>query len=124
MGAGLSRLPGPIEIFSSISQGKALTFRFVAAAEMSSGNSDQDALRSRRGRKPPRMRVVPRHGHDVQVTVTKTVEFDVDLRLGEGVAALPAKLGDEERGFEPSGLTKEEQRMRSLELQLKHDLEI
>jgi hypothetical protein len=91
---------------------------------MSSSNSDQDAFRSRRGRKPPRMRVVPRHGQDVQVTVTKTVEFDVDLRIGEGVAPVPAKLGDEECAFVSSGLTREEQRMRSLELQLKHDLEI
>jgi hypothetical protein len=70
------------------------------------------------------MPVVPRHGQDVQVTVTKTVEFDVDLRLGEGVAAIPRKLGDEECAFESSGRTKKEQCMRSLELQLKHDLEI
>jgi hypothetical protein len=67
------------------------------------------------------MHVTPRNG-DVQVTITKTIEFDVELHLERG----PAKQlrGDEESVLESRELTKEEQHMRSLERQLKHDLEI
>lgn len=87
------------------------------------GNSEQDSYPSRRGRRPPRMRAAP-HGRDVQVTVTKTIEFDVELRLGEVAPAMPRRMCDEESGSDMPELTKEEQRMRSLELQMKQDLEI
>jgi len=85
---------------------------------------DQDSHPSRRRRNPTRMRAAPRNARDVQVTVTKTIEFDVELRIGEGVTGVPQRLGDEESGSDMPGLTKEEQRIRSLELQLKQDLEI
>jgi hypothetical protein len=89
---------------------------------INSGDSDQDSHPSRRGRKPPRMHVMPRNG-DVQVTITKTIEFDVELHLGERGPAKQSR-GDEESVLESRELTKEEQHMRSLERQLKHDLEI
>jgi hypothetical protein len=70
------------------------------------------------------MRTAPRSGRDVQVTVTKTIEFDVELRLGEGRPALPMRMEDEECGSYSLELTEEEQQIRTLELQMKHDLEI
>ena len=71
------------------------------------------------------MRAAPRSGRDVQVTVTKTIEFDVELRLGEGRPGLPSrKEEDEESGSYSPELTQEEQQIRTLELQMKHDLEI
>ena len=70
------------------------------------------------------MRTAPRSGRDVQVTVTKTIEFDVELRLCEGQPALPMRKEDEESGSYSLELTEEEQQIRTLELQMKHDLEI
>ncbi len=70
------------------------------------------------------MRTAPRSGRDVQVTVTKTIEFDVELRLAEGRPALPMRKEDEESGSYSLELTEEEQQIRTLELQMKHDLEI
>jgi hypothetical protein len=86
--------------------------------------SDQDSYSGRRGRKPQGMQAAPRSGRDVQVTVTKTIEFDVELRLGEGRPVLPSTKGDQESGFYSPDLTQEEQHIRTLELQMKHDLEI
>jgi len=83
--------------------------------------SDQDSYAVRRGRKPQGMRAAPRSGRDVQVTVTKTIEFDVELRLGEGLS--PRKEDEESICYSPE-LTQEEQQIRTLELQMKHDLEI
>jgi hypothetical protein len=85
-------------------------------------NSDQDSYSLRRGRKPQGMRA--RSGRDVQVTVTKTIEFDVELRLGEGRPGLQERKEDEESGSYSPELTREEQQIRTLELQMKHDLEI
>jgi hypothetical protein len=82
--------------------------------------SDQDSYAARRGRKPQGMQAAPRSGRDVQVTVTKTIEFDVELRLGEG---RPRKE-DQESGYYSPELTHEEQQIRTLELQMKHDLEL
>jgi len=82
--------------------------------------SDQDP---RSGRKPRGMRAAP-SGRDVQVTVTKTIEFDVELRLDGGRPALPMRKEDEECGSYSLELTQEEQQIRTLELQMKHDLEI
>ena len=59
-------------------------------------------------------------GRDVQVTVTKTIEFDVELRPGGG----ERRAADEESEDYSSPLTEEEQQIRTLELQMKHDLEI
>jgi hypothetical protein len=122
MDTGLSHPPAPTEISSNISQGKTCLPLFTAVTTSLTDNSDQDSYPSRRKRRPPRMRAAP-HGRDVQVTVTKTIEFDVELRL-EGAPAVPRRMCDEESGSDMPELTKEEQRMRSLELQLKQDLEI
>jgi hypothetical protein len=70
------------------------------------------------------MRAAPQLGRDVQVTVTKTIEFDVELRLGEGRPGLEPGMEDEESGSYSPELTREEQQIRTLELQMKHDLEI
>jgi hypothetical protein len=66
------------------------------------------------------MQAIQRSARDMQVTVTKTIEFDVELRMGGGRRALP-RMADEESEF---ALTEEEQQIRTLELQMKHDLEI
>lgn len=80
--------------------------------------SDQDSYSTRRGRQPQGMQAVQRSGRDMRVTVTKTIEFDVELRLGRG------RRGDEENDYYTPGLTEEEQQIRTLELQMKQDLEI
>jgi hypothetical protein len=79
----------------------------------------------RRGRQPRGMQAPPRpaSGRDVQVTVTKTIEFDVELRLGSGHRASPGRIADECEDYS-SPLTEEEQQIRTLELQMKHDLEL
>jgi len=66
----------------------------------------------------------------VQVTVTKTIEFDVELRLAGEVPQMSSRgrMDDEESGsYLPESdleLTEEEQQIRTLELQMKQDLEI
>jgi hypothetical protein len=73
------------------------------------------------------MQAGPMPGRDVQVTVTKTIEFDVELRLGEGRVSRPGfhpAKEDEESGSYSPELSREEQQIRTLELQMKHDLEI
>jgi len=70
------------------------------------------------------MRAAPRSGRDVQVTVTKTIEFDLELRLGDGRPGLSPRKEDEESISYSPELTQEEQQIRTLELQMKHDLEI
>ena len=66
------------------------------------------------------MQASPRPGgRDVQVTVTKTIEFDVELCPGSD----NRRRADEESVYSPP-LTEEEQQIRTLELQMKHDLEI
>lgn len=85
--------------------------------------SDQDSYARRRGRQPRGMQPLPRAcGRDVQVTVTKTIEFDVEHRQGSGHGHR-ALQGDEERAVYSPPLTEEEQQIRTLELQMKHDLE-
>jgi len=86
--------------------------------------SDQDSYAVRRGRKPQGMRAAPQSGRDVQVTVTKTIEFDVELCLGEGRPVLPSRKEDQESAYYSPELTHEEQQIRTLELKMKHDLEI
>jgi hypothetical protein len=85
--------------------------------------SDQNSYAMRRGRQPRGMQASPRPGgRDVQVTVTKTIEFDLELRPGSANRGLPGRGADEESIYPP--LTEEEQQIRTLELQMKHDLEI
>ena len=89
------------------------------------GISDQDSYAVRRGRQPRGMQgAPPPGGRDMQVTVTKTIEFDVELRLDSGQRALRGTVADEESEFYSQPLTEEEQQIRTLELQMKHDLEI
>ena len=90
------------------------------------GISDQTSYAVRRRRQPRGMHAAPQSGgQDVQVTVTKTIEFDVELRLGSGHRASPGRAADEESdGYSPPPLTEEEEQIRTLELQMKHDLEI
>jgi len=62
---------------------------------------------------------------DVQVTVTKTIEFDVELRLRDDTPGLPSSIAeDEDSRTDSPELSKEEQQIRSLELQMRQDLEI
>jgi hypothetical protein len=75
------------------------------------------------------MHAVPLTGRDVQVTINKTIEFDVEIHTAgnEGVPATPSRMRDEENGSDSpaSELTNEEQYiLRTLELQMKRDLEI
>jgi hypothetical protein len=70
------------------------------------------------------MLAMHRSGRDMQVTVTKTIEFDVELRLGGGRRALPSRMVDEESDHYCPVLTVEEQQIRTMELQMKQDLEI
>jgi hypothetical protein len=89
------------------------------------GISDQNSHAVRRGRQPQGMQAAPRPGgRDMQVTVTKTIEFDVELRLENGQRASPAGVVYEESDAYSQPLTEEEQQIRTLELQMKHDLEI
>jgi hypothetical protein len=88
--------------------------------------SEQNSHAVRRGRRPRGMQAVTRAGgRDVQVTVTKTVEFDVELGLDGGRRALRRRAADEESEAPSSPLTEEEeQQIRTLELQMMHDLGI
>jgi hypothetical protein len=98
---------------------------FAARDVIDFGISDQKSYAARRGRRPRGMQAAPRSGgQDVQVTVTKTIEFDVELRLDSGHRALPGRAADEESEDYSQPLTEEEQQIRTLELQMKHDLEI
>jgi len=72
---------------------------------------DQDSDAARRGRQPRGMQTMARSGRDMQVTVTKTIEFDVELRR--------RMVEDDSDFYSP-----EEQQIRTLELQMKQDLEI
>jgi hypothetical protein len=92
---------------------------------MTFGISDQDSHPVRRGRRPRGMQAAPRAGgRDVQVTVTKTIEFDVEHRLGSGHRASPGGAADDGSETHSSPLTEEEQQIRTLELQMKLDLEL
>ncbi len=72
---------------------------------------------------------MPQSGLNVQVTVCKTIECDIEsscLRSEESlppVPALPSRM--EEKGdVQPRELTEEEQQIRTLEHQMKQDLDI
>lgn len=87
--------------------------------------SDQDEYPVRSRRKPIRMQPMPLSGRDVQVTITKTIEFDVELHLRGGAPALPSsRMEDEESRTDSAELSKEDQRIRSLELQMLPGFEI
>jgi len=141
LAATLTELPSVALNFQNINDGWNLMFQYPHLTLMVITSSrayrdlfqyitsDQDSYSVRRGRKPRGMRAAPPPGRDVQVTVTKTIEFDVELRLAGEVAQMSprARMDDEESGssYSPeSELTKEEQQIRTLELQMKQDLEI
>jgi len=80
--------------------------------------SDQDSYTAQHGRQPRGMQNMPQSGRDMQVTVTKTIEFDVELRLG-GARSRSRMMDRDSDLYSP-----EEQQIRTLELQMKQDLEI
>jgi hypothetical protein len=41
----------------------------------------------------------PQKGENMEVTITKTVEFDIELRYDERASTKPSQVGDEECGF-------------------------
>lgn len=74
---------------------------------------------------PQENQATPRSGLSVQITVTKTIEYDIESRLqvDEIPPPLPSRMEDKV-GFDPPELTEEEQRFRTLEHQMKQDLDI
>lgn len=71
------------------------------------------------------MQTIPLSARDVQVTITKTIEFDVELHLrGDVPASPPSKIEDEESRTDLAVVSKEEQRIRSVELQIWQGFEI
>ncbi|KAI9507575.1 hypothetical protein F5148DRAFT_93550 [Russula earlei] len=135
LAATMTELPSVALGFKNINDGwnmmfqyPHLTFMVIASSRAYRDlfqyiTSDQDSYTARRGRKPQGMQNTPRCCQDMQVTVTKTIEFDVELRLGDDAPALP-RSEDEESGSYSPELTKEEQQIRTLELQMRQDLEI
>jgi hypothetical protein len=65
-----------------------------------------------------------RPGRDVQVAITKTIEFDVEFHLDDDHQALPSRAVNEEIDCYSQALTEEEQQIRTIELQMKLDFEI
>lgn len=65
---------------------------------------------------------VPPPGLDVQVTVTTTVECDIESRrpVDESIPELPSRIKD----LHPLKLTEEGQQIWALEYQMKQDLDI
>jgi hypothetical protein len=65
---------------------------------------------------------VPPPGRDVQVTVTTTIECDIESRwpVDENIPELPSRIKDPH----PLKLTEEEQQIWALEYQMKQDLDI
>ncbi|KAI0266058.1 hypothetical protein BC834DRAFT_875279 [Gloeopeniophorella convolvens] len=96
--------------------------------------SDQDSYPSRRRRRrAPRMRSGGAGGaaaRDVQVTVTKTIEFDVELHGGavhdasREEDAVAEGEEDEELDKAEAALEEAEEQVRTLELQMKQELQI
>jgi len=74
--------------------------------------------------KPQENQAMAPFGRDVQVTVTTTIEWDIESRLPvyENLPALPSRMEDKDK-FHPLELTEEEQ-IRILEHQMKQDLDI
>ena len=66
------------------------------------------------------MHSAPRNERDIEVNVSKTVAFDVELHLGEGVPA-PSRMGDKENGSDMLELEKEEEDNSGL---VERDLEV
>ena len=96
-----------------------ITEPYTISDDVHPGNSDRDEYPARARRKPPRMQTMPLSGRDVQVTITKTIEFDVELHLrGDAPALPPSKIEDEESQTDSAELSNEEQQIRSLELQI------
>ncbi|KAI0248736.1 hypothetical protein BJV78DRAFT_1233019 [Lactifluus subvellereus] len=85
--------------------------------------NDQDSNPSRRRREVTWMRSASRNERDVEITVNKTVAFDVELRLGKGAPATPSRMGDKESGSDTPEHKKEEQYIGNSGLQVKRGLE-
>ena len=67
------------------------------------------------------MHSAPLNERDIEVNVSKTVAFDVELRLEKGILAIPSRMGDKENGSDTLELEKEEQYHSGL--RVKQDLE-
>jgi hypothetical protein len=113
MDTGLPHPPEPIEFFSNISQSKVSTYRFRNHSDdINPGkiSGEQNSYLLRRKNEPSLLRFAPPSGRDVEVSVTKTIEFGVELHLGEGTPTTPTKMGDEESGsYTPERPALEEQ---------------
>jgi len=73
--------------------------------------------------------VMPQSGRNVQVTVSKTVEYDIESRqwTGENLPSLPSMAGvpvEAKGDFKHRELTEEEEHIQTLEYQMKQDLDI
>ncbi|KAN0113894.1 hypothetical protein V8E52_007202 [Russula decolorans] len=126
LAATFTELPSVALGFKNINDPWNMMFQYPHPRDVDDfGISDQNSHAVRRGRQPQGMQAAPRPGgRDMQVTVTKTIEFDVELRLENGQRASPAGVVYEESDAYSQPLTEEEQQIRTLELQMKHDLEI
>jgi hypothetical protein len=70
------------------------------------------------------MQALQRPCREVQVAVTKTIEFDVEVHMGNGREASPSNAVDEDIDDYYPVLTEEQHQIQKLEVRMKHDLEI
>jgi hypothetical protein len=63
----------------------------------SAGSSRSDPSKS--SRRTQDMRKPPHNGESIEATITKTVEFDIELRDCGGASTKPSQVGDKECGF-------------------------
>jgi hypothetical protein len=70
-------------------------------------SSNQNSCPLNRKNNPPRIRPVLPSGQDIEVTVARMVEFDVELHLRESAPKIPSRMGDEESGSDTAKFTKE-----------------
>jgi len=69
---------------------------------------NQNSRPSYRRNESPRTCSVPPSGRDVEITVTKAIECDVELHPRERDPKIPSRMGDEESGSDTPEFTKEE----------------
>ncbi|KAI0248733.1 hypothetical protein BJV78DRAFT_769030 [Lactifluus subvellereus] len=128
----MAKLPAIAMCFKNINDPWNLMFHFPHATLMVIASTrayrdlfqyihrnDQGSNPSRRRGEALRMHSAARNV-DIEVTVSKKVAYDVELRLGQGV---PSRMGDEESGSDTPEPKKEEQYIGNSELQVKRGLE-
>ena len=113
MDTGLPHPPEPIEFSSNISQSRVSTYHFRNHSDdINPGkiSGEQNSYLLRRKNEPSLLRPAPPSGRDVEVTVTKTIEFGVEVHLRDGTPTTPSRMGDEEsRSYTPERPALEEQ---------------